>query len=112
MEGFEIELKHGIRLMFHAGRYGQPFPELIDMLEQIKRESAEGRSGAFYCMTGGGTGVRLARKKGDPAPTNDEWLDLVGALTPVVQEIKRKRGGVKTLHDRLRIEFLEPNAPR
>ncbi len=96
MSGFQLELKHGIRLAFH----GKSFDLLIETLEQIRRDATEGRAAEVYGIYGGFC-IRLARKKGEPAPTNAEWLDLVNDIQPIVRRVKQRRGGVKALHDAL-----------
>jgi hypothetical protein len=96
MEGFEIELKHGIILAYH----GKPLFHLADILDEIRRHATQGRTAKVYGNSSGYT-VRLGRNPADPPPTAAEWLDIVNDLAPIVDEIKRKRLGTKALHDAL-----------
>ncbi len=96
MEGFEIELKHGIILAYH----GKPLFHLADMLDEIRRHATQSRTAKVYDNSSGYT-VRLGRNPVDPPPIAAEWLDMVNEVAPIVDEIKRRRLGTKALHDAL-----------
>jgi hypothetical protein len=96
MEGFDLELEHGIVLAYH----GKPLYHLAEMLEQIRRDATAGRTKAAYENASGYT-VRLGRKAGEPPPTAAQWLEVVSDILPVVEKIKKARKGTKALHDAL-----------
>jgi hypothetical protein len=96
MEGFEIELKHGVILQYQ----GRPLYHLADLLVEIKQHATGGRTKNAYSNTGGYT-VRLGRNPAEPPLTAAEWLDLVNEISPIVDDIKRRRLGTKALHDAL-----------
>jgi hypothetical protein len=96
MEGFEIELKHGIILAYH----GKPLFHLADMLDEIRRHATQSRTAQVYDNSSGYK-VRLGRNPVNPPPIAAEWLDMVNEVAPIVDEIKRKRLGTKALHDAL-----------
>ena len=96
MEGFEIELKHGIILAYH----GKPLFHLGDILGEIRRHAMQGRTANVYGNNSGYT-VRLGRNPVEPPPIAAEWLDMVNEVAPIVDEIKRRRLGTKALHDAL-----------
>jgi hypothetical protein len=97
VDGFEIELKHGIVLAYQ----GKPLYHLGDILDEIRRQPRSRRP-EYVRGQADGYRVRLGRSPLDPPPTDAEWLEAVNEVAPIIDEFKKTRLGTKALYNALK----------